>query len=79
MQEKVLYKIYKKLTTHALTQREEGRKEERERIKKELTEQELVSMDDGAYISLGNALWVVDSKEDREKFLQALSTNTENK
>ena len=59
-----------------IAEREAGAREERERIKKEITEQTLLNNDDDTFVKLSEALWVCDSKEDRDRFIQALTPPT---
>ena len=70
-QEKKL--LTKTLTTYAQTVAEEAVRAERERIKKEITEQTLLNDGDNTFVKLGEALWVCDSKEERAAFMKALA------
>jgi len=64
------------ITTLLTAEREAGAREDRERIKKEITEQTLFNNDDDTFVKLSEALWVCDSKEDRDRFIQALTPPT---
>jgi len=66
----------KKYAETLTAEREAGAREERERIKKEITEQTLLNNDDDTFVKLSEALWVCDSKEDRDRFIQALTPPT---
>jgi len=46
---------------------------ERKRIKKEITNQTLLNNGDDIFVSLGKALWVCDSEEERAAFMKALT------
>ena len=61
------------LTTYAQKVAEEAVRAERERIKKEITEQTLLNDGDNTFVKLGEALWVCDSKEERAAFMKALA------
>ena len=65
--------LRKALTTYAQTVAEEAVRAERERIKKEITEQTLLNDGDNTFVKLGEALWVCDSKEERAAFMKALA------
>ena len=63
--------------TQALqAQRDAGAEEERERIKKEICSLTLLNDGNDVFVKLGEALWVCDTKEDRDKFTQALTPPT---
>ena len=61
------------LHSYAQTVAEEAVRAERERIKKEITEQTLLNDGDNTFVKLGEALWVCDSKEERAAFMKALT------
>jgi hypothetical protein len=65
--------LRKALTTYAQTVAEEAVRVERERIKKEITEQTLLNDGDNTFVKLGEALWVCDSKKERAAFMKALT------
>lgn len=50
-----------------------GGEEERERIKKEIMQQTMLNDGTDTFVKLGEALWVCDSREDREAFLQTIT------
>ena len=52
---------------------EEVVRDERERIKRELTELSLLNNGSDVFVNLGEALWVCDSEEDRKVFTKALT------
>jgi len=52
---------------------------ERWRIKKEIVQQTLLNEGNDTFVNLGEALWVCDSKEEREVFLKALDKTPPNK
>ena len=51
----------------------EARREERERIKKEIMQQTMLNDGSDTFVKLGEALWVCDSIEDRITFMKALT------
>ena len=51
-------------------------REERKRIKKEIFSLTLLNDGRDNYVNLGEALWVCDSKEDREAFTEKISLTT---
>ena len=57
-------------------EREEAVKVERERIKKEIVSLTLLNDGSDNFVNLSEALWVCDSKEDRDRFTQALTPPT---
>ena len=68
--------LRKALTTYAKTVAEEAVRAERKRIKKEITNQTLLNNGDDIFVSLGKALWVCDSEEERAAFMKALTPPT---
>ena len=54
-----------------------AKRQERVRIKKEITGCELLNLNSEIYIGLGDALWVCDSQEERDAFTKALTPITQ--